>query len=77
MDEFKKILVLENHIEAQLLDSILNEHGIPHIIKTYHDSALDGIFQIHRGWGHVESPERYKKQIQALYDDLIHRKNGL
>lgn len=34
-----KILILDNEIEAKLLDSILTERDIPHRIKSYHDSA--------------------------------------
>jgi outer membrane protein assembly factor BamE (lipoprotein component of BamABCDE complex) len=73
MNKLKKIMVLENGVEASLLDSILNERGIPHIIKSYHDTALDGIFQTHRGWGHVESTEEYEKEILSIYEDLVKR----
>lgn len=31
MEKFKKILILENEIEARLLDSVLNERNIPHL----------------------------------------------
>lgn len=69
-EEFKKILVLENEIEAQLLDSILDERGIPHRIKSYHDSAYDGIYQAQKGWGIVLAPLDYKEEIVMIYDDL-------
>ncbi len=71
MEKLKKIVVLENDIEAGLLDSVLNEHGIPHIMKSYHDTALDGIFQAHMGWGHVESTEEYEKEILSIYEEII------
>jgi hypothetical protein len=71
MDNFKKIVVLDNDIEAGLLDSVLNERGIPHIMKSYHDTALDGIFQAHRGWGHVESSEEYEREILSIYEEII------
>lgn len=70
MEEFKKILVLENEIEARLLDSILEERGIPHRIRSYYDSAYDGIFQLQKGWGIVLAPETYKEEIKAIYKDL-------
>lgn len=75
MDEFKKILVLENEIEARLLDSILEERGIPHRIRSYYDSAYDGIFQLQKGWGIVLAPETYKEEIEAIYRDLPLAKN--
>ncbi len=70
MQEFKKILVLENEIEAQLLDSVLNEREIPHRIRSYHDSAYDGIYQTQKGWGRVDAPWEYKEEILAIYHDL-------
>jgi hypothetical protein len=70
MDQFKKIIVLDNEIEAQLLDSILTERNIPHRMKSYHDSAYDGIFQAHKGWGHIEAPLSYKEEIIAIRADL-------
>ncbi len=70
MEEFKKILVLENEIEAQLMDSVLNERDIPHSLKSYHDTAYDGIYQVQKGWGHLEAPERYREEIINIYQDL-------
>ena len=70
MQEFKKILILENEIEAQLLDSILNEREIPHRIRSYHDSAYDGIYQTQKGWGRVDAPLEYKEEILSIYQDL-------
>jgi hypothetical protein len=70
MEEFRKILILENEIEAQLLDSILTERGIPHRIRSYHDSAYDGIYQAQKGWGRVDAPPSYKEEILSIYEDL-------
>jgi hypothetical protein len=69
-EDFKKIVVLENEIEARLMDSILTEQGIPHRMKSYHDTAYDGIFQVQKGWGHVEAPESYRDEIMAIQEDL-------
>jgi len=70
MEQFKKILILENEIEAQLLDSILNERDIPHRIRSYHDSAYDGIYQAQKGWGVVMAPLTFKEVITSIYQDL-------
>ena len=69
-ENFKKIIVLENEIEAQLMDSILKERQIPHRIRSYHDSAYDGIYQVQKGWGIVEAPESYKDEIMAIQKEL-------
>ena len=70
MDKMKKIAVLDNMVQAQLLESMLKEHDIPHVMKTYHDSAYDGLFQGPKGWGHVEAPEEHESEILALLDEL-------
>lgn len=55
--------ILESTFEAQLVDSILDERGIPHLIRSYHDTAYDGLFQFQKGWGEVRAPSGYKNQI--------------
>ena len=70
MGNFKKILVLENEIEARLLESILKERGIPHLIRSYYDSAYDGIFQAQKGWGHLEAPEEFEDEIKTIYESV-------
>ncbi len=70
MEEFKKILIFENEIEAQLMESILIERNIPYLIKTYHDSVYDGIYQAQKGWGRLDAPEEYKEEIMEIYENL-------
>lgn len=76
MDELKKIAVLDNMVEAQLLDSILTERDIPHVMKTYHDSACDGLFQASMGWGHVEAPETRQAEILGIIEELRTQNGG-
>lgn len=70
MDNTVKILVLNNEIEAKLLDGLLNELDIPHIIRSYHDSALDGLWQMNSGWGHLQAPEEFKEEILEIYNGM-------
>jgi len=65
-----KIAVLDNLCQAQALDAALNEQGIPHVIRSYHDSVLDGLFQAIKGWGHVEAAEEDRAAVLAALDDL-------
>jgi len=70
MEGFKKIVVLDNEIQARLMDSILIERDIPHRLRSYHDSAYDGIFQTQKGWGIIEAPLLYKEEILTILKDL-------
>ena len=65
-----RILMLKNQIEAMLLYEILTEKEIPHIIRSYHDSAYDGLWQTKTGWGHVEAPEEYAEEIVRIYNEM-------
>lgn len=71
MSEYKKVLVLNNEVEANLMHSILEERNIPHTLRSYHDAAYDGIFQTQKGWGHIEADMRYYKEIFEIYKDIV------
>ncbi len=70
MEEFKKAAILENEFEAQLVGSILVEREIPHRLRSYHDTAFDGLFQTQKGWGIVSSPEEHHPEIKEILADL-------
>ena len=70
MSHYEIILVLQNEVEASHLEAILNEHNIPHFIKSYHDLAYNGLFQFQKGWGQVEAPPEYRDDIIEIYHDL-------
>jgi hypothetical protein len=65
-----RILVLKNEIEAELLDEILNERDIPHMIRTFHDSAYDGMWQTDTAWGFLEADEENKEEIIKIYNEM-------
>lgn len=70
MDKYARIATLENEIEAGLLDSILTERNIPHVIRSYHDIVYNGIYQTVRGWGYVGSLESYRQEIMDILMDI-------
>ena len=76
MVRYKKIVVLDNQVEAKLMEATLNERGIPHVIRSYYDSAYDGLYQAQKGWGHVEAPEEYEDEIKAIRSDIAVQGGG-
>ena len=70
MSKHVKILVFQNEIEAMLLHEILTDKEIPHLIRSYHDSAYDGLWQNQSGWGHIEAPEEYMDEITLIYNEM-------
>jgi hypothetical protein len=70
MNRAVKILSFNNEFEAKLLDEILNNKVIPHLIRSYHDSAYDGLWQNQSGWGHLEAPEEYREEILQVFNEM-------
>ncbi|MBW1945172.1 MAG: hypothetical protein JRG79_10600 [Deltaproteobacteria bacterium] len=70
MEEYTKVAILDNEIEARLLDSVLTEREIPHLMRSYHDTAYDGLFQTQKGWGNVSAPDSCHQEISEILADL-------
>jgi hypothetical protein len=76
MSAYVKITVLENIVEAQLMESILKEKGIPHRIRSFHDTAYDGLFQFQKGWGEVYAPPEQREEILEILS-LVRSEDGI
>jgi len=50
---------LENEFEADQFAALLEAEQIPHTIINHHSLAYDGLFQMTRGWGHMEVPAEF------------------
>ena len=70
MDDFTKVVILENESEAQIMESILDERGIPHRIRSYYDSSFDGLFQNQKGWGIISAPDAFHEEILDIITNL-------
>ncbi len=69
-EEFTKIGMLENLIEAQVVESILQEQNIPYRIRSYHDTAYDGLFQVQKGWGEIYAPPSFEQEILGILKEI-------
>lgn len=67
---FIRIVILENAIEAQLVHSILDQHQIPHRIRSFYDTAYNGLFQMQHGWGELTAPAAYRQEITDIVKDI-------
>lgn len=70
MSEYSKVIILNNEIEANLMEEILKEKQIPHLMRSYHSEIYDGLFQLNKGWGHIEAEQEYHDEIKSIYNDL-------
>ncbi len=67
---WKRLAVLGGEVEAERLELALKRLEIPHVLVSYRDSALDGLYQNARGWGHIEGPEDKREAILSCLEDL-------
>jgi len=69
-ERFEKIAGLDNEVQAELMDAVLTDRKIPHIMQSYHDSALDGLFQAGKGWGVILAHESSRQEILTALEDI-------
>jgi hypothetical protein len=70
MENFEKILVLNNVFEAERMEEILTAKEIPYAIIMLGDSVLGGITQLEKGWGYLEAPERFREEIMEIFREI-------
>ena len=66
----KRILSISNEFEATRIREILDKNKIPHLIRSFSDSAYDGLFQQQYGWGVLEADEANESKILELVKGL-------
>lgn len=70
MSKTVTILSFKNELEAQLLSEILTRKEIPYMIRSYHDSVYDGLWQTPTCWGHLDAPEKYRDEILRIFSEM-------
>jgi hypothetical protein len=73
MARISRVMTLRNEVEAGIMAAALEERGIPHAIRTFHDSAYDGLYQMQSGWGVIEADEEQRAAIEEIGRDLLRR----
>ncbi|MCX6302563.1 MAG: hypothetical protein NTW82_10295 [Bacteroidia bacterium] len=65
-----RILVFNSEIEARLLSGLLEQRGIPHMLRSYHDSAYNGMWQTQTCWGFLEADEENREEILKIFGEM-------
>jgi hypothetical protein len=65
-----KILTLRSEAEAMLLSGLLEQSNIPHMLKSFHDSAYDGVWQTDTSWGTLFADAENKEEILKIYREM-------
>ena len=67
-----KVFILQDRFEADIIKRELEREGIPVLIRSFRDTAYDGIYIPQKGWGEVRVPEKDRERAQELIDNLEH-----
>jgi hypothetical protein len=70
MEKAEKICVINSEVEAKLIEEILTERGIPHIIRSYRDLLFDGLWQTPTVWGELQAPASSREEILRLIEEI-------
>lgn len=65
----KNLVTPENEAEANAIKSILEEHGIYAEIRSFHDTAYDGLFQAQYGWGVIRVSEPDFQKARRIVEE--------
>ncbi len=69
MERWLKAGIVETRFEGDRVSQALNEAGIPYLIKSFHDTAYNGLYIFQKGWGAVLVPEDFLEQAEKLMAD--------
>lgn len=69
-EEFVTVMVAESAFEADRLRNALEQEQIPVLVRTFQDTAYDGIYVSQKGWGYVEVPASKKARAEEIVKDF-------
>ncbi len=67
---FIKVKNVENRFEADIIKGALETDGIPVMVRSFHDTSFDGIFESEKGWGVILVPEDQKENAGQIIQQL-------
>jgi hypothetical protein len=61
---------VENRFEGDRIFQALNEAKIPFLVKSFLDTAYDGLYLPQKGWGRVMVPENFEKEAERVISEV-------
>jgi hypothetical protein len=68
--EFVKVKIVENQFEADIIKGVLENEGVPVMVRSFHDTSFDGIFESQKGWGVILVPDGKKEKALIVIEQL-------
>ncbi len=70
MVQWMKAGIIENRFEGDRISQALNEAEIPFMIKSFLDTAYDGLYLPQKGWGAVMVPEEFGEEAERVISEV-------
>ena len=70
MDQWVKAGTVENRFEGDRISQALHEAGIPFLIKSFLDTAYEGLYIPQKGWAVVMVPEKNREEEKRLISEV-------
>ncbi len=61
---------IDNRFEGDRIAQAMEEAGIPYLIKSFLDTAYDGLYVLQKGWGAVMVPEDHRDRAERIVTDV-------
>lgn len=62
--------IVENRFEGDRISQSLQEAGIPFMVKSFLDTAYDGLYILQKGWGMVLVPETFVEEAERIISEV-------
>jgi hypothetical protein len=70
MEQWVKAGTVENRFEGDRISQVLHEARIPFLIKSFLDTAYDGLYIPQKGWGIVMVSKKHKEEAERLISEV-------
>ncbi len=70
MEHWVKAGIVDSHFEADRVSQALTEAEIPFLVRSFHDTAYDGLYILQKGWGAFLVPERFKEDAEKIISEV-------
>jgi hypothetical protein len=70
MGDWVKAGIVETRFEGDRVSQALEEAGIPFVIKSFLDTAYDGLYVPQKGWGAVLVPEESFEEGKRIVSEV-------
>ena len=61
---------VDNRFEGDRVSQALNEAEIPFLMKSFLDTAYDGLYVPQKGWGAVMVPREFEDEAKRVISDV-------